>query len=118
MALRMYLMNVTVDNTTRVLLSAITVLLFFVALALWFESPNTLPAAQAKIPDSGQQLNEVISSLEKINGNLVDIKKLMTSGQAKVQIVTSDDVNSKATSRAAKTPSLKRQYNGTHLSKK
>lgn len=96
-------MNVTVDNTTRVLLSAITVMLFFVALALWFETPGTLPAAEGRIPDSGQQLNDVVSNLEKINGNLVDIKELLITGQVKVQQVTAEEVNVKAVPRVSKT---------------
>ena len=80
-------MTVTVDKYTRVMLTIIAVLLFVLSTAMWFETPNIASTAQARIPDSGQQLNQLIEKTQQINESIADLTTLMTSGKIKVQIV-------------------------------
>ncbi len=80
-------MTVTVDNYTRVLLTVLTVLLLVVAVGLWFETPTTVPSAYGRVPDSGEQLNQLIGKVDKIDTSLGEISRLLTSGKIKVQVV-------------------------------
>ena len=81
-------MTVTVDKYTRVLMTIIAVLLFVISVGMWLETPPVVATAQARIPDSGQQLNQIIQKTEQIRESLAGLAKLMTSGNIKVQIVT------------------------------
>ncbi|MBN1844897.1 MAG: hypothetical protein JW810_04380 [Sedimentisphaerales bacterium] len=94
-------MKVTIDGYTRFLLTAIAVLLTVLAVGLWFETPSTVPAAQAKIPDSGLQMNEMITRLDSVNKTLTELKVLMVSGAIKVQVV---DPKADATVKAKPSP--------------
>ena len=85
-------MKVTMDNYTRFILTILTVLLVFISMALWFQTPSVIPTAEAKIPDSGMQLNQINDNLIKLNTTLSDIQKLLASGNAKMQTVTAEDV--------------------------
>jgi len=80
-------MTTTVDNYTRLLLTVIAVLLAVTAFGLWCQAPTTLQTAQARIPDSGQQLNQLIEKVDSIDASLGDLNKLLLSGKIKVQIV-------------------------------
>ena len=84
-------MTVTVDKYTRVLLTIIAVLLFVISAGMWLETPNVVSTAQARIPDSGQQLNQLIQNTELIRKSMDDLTKLMTSGNIKVQVVESKE---------------------------
>ena len=88
-------MTVTVDNYTRILLTVITVLLMVVGVGLWYETPSTVPHAYGRIPDSGEQLNEIIIKVDEINVSLSKMRQLMTSGKIKVQVVNPQLVKSK-----------------------
>ena len=80
-------MKVIVDNYTRFILTALTVLLAVVGLNLWFHTPSTIPTAQASIPDSGQQLYQLIEEVKALNSSVDQMKQTLTSGKIKVQIV-------------------------------
>ena len=80
-------MSVTVDKYTRVLLTVIAVLLFVISAALWLEAPQVVSDAQARIPDSGQQLDQILQKTEQMSVSMAELKNLLTSGQVKVQIV-------------------------------
>ena len=85
-------MTVKIDTYTRVLLSVIAVLLTVLSVGLWCETPDTVSQAQAQIPDSGMQLQQVIEKLENLNDSLDEIKALAVSGAIKVQIIEAKDV--------------------------
>ena len=95
-------MTVTVDNYTRVLLTVISVLLLAVSVGLWYETPPAVPAAQAGIPDSGQQLDKLILKADEINLSLNKIANLLTSGKIKVRVVTAEQVKAKPGSKSSK----------------
>ena len=99
-------MTVVVDGYTRVLLTVIAILLSLVAIGMWCDSPRMIQSADAKIPDSGQQLHEVITQLEDVNSSLVTITELMVSGDLKVQI-TEPPAKTKKTSRKTAPPAAK-----------
>ena len=80
-------MRVTVDTYTRLILTAITVLLTVMAVGLWYESPNAVQAASAQIPDQGQQLAVLIDNAQQMNRSLQEINKMLVSGQVKVQVI-------------------------------
>lgn len=83
-------MQVTVDGYTRMVLTAITVLLTILAVGLWYESPSTLESAQAKIPDQGMQLQVMIDLQMQTNQRLAQIQAALLSGNVKVQVVEKD----------------------------
>ena len=96
-------MKVTVDGYTRILLSAITVLLTVLAIGMWCETPSMVPPAQAQgIPDSGQQLHQISQKLDSIDKSIAGMQKLMVSGAVKVQVV-----EAKATKKTTVKPALK-----------
>lgn len=95
-------MTVIVDNYTRVLLTVISVLLLAVTVGLWYETPSAIPAAQAGIPDSGQQLVKLIQKADEINASLTKISGLLTSGKVKVQVVTTEQPKAKPGLRSSK----------------
>ncbi len=81
-------MTVSVDNYTRVLMTVIAVLLTVIAFGMWIESPMVIPTARAGgIPDSGQQFNVLIQKIDQASKKSDELKKLLTSGKVKVQIV-------------------------------
>ena len=94
----MVIMTVTVDGYTRFLLTVIAILLAVVAVGLWFETPSTLPAAQAEATGSaeqmnpGLQLNQMVKNTEKLNLSIMELNKLMVSGAVKVQVVEKPDI--------------------------
>ena len=83
-------MTVTVDKYTRVLLTVIAVLLTVVAAGMWYEAPSTTATAQAKIPDSGLQLQKLTDQTQAIATSLGNLSELLVSGNVKVRIVESD----------------------------
>ncbi len=80
-------MKVSLDNYTRFILTALTVLLTIVSINLWCQAPSTVSTAQAAIPDSGQQLNELIIEVRTLNNSVNEMNNLLASGQVKVQII-------------------------------
>jgi len=82
-------MTVTVDKYTRCILTVIAGLLTVVAVGLWFETPDVVTTAQARIPDSGMQLRQLVDHAQQIDDSIGDLTELLASGQVKVQIVKS-----------------------------
>ena len=81
-------MTATVDNYTRILLTVITILLVVVSVGLWCETPSAMSSAYAGIPDSGQQMDQLIQKVDKLSQSLETLPGLLTSGKVKVQVVT------------------------------
>jgi len=88
-------MTVTVDNYTRILLTTIAFLLVVVGVGLWHETPTTLPSAYGGIPDSGQQLDQLIQEVKEIQTSLAKLNLVLTSGKIKVQVVTPKEAKAK-----------------------
>jgi hypothetical protein len=83
---------VTVDKYTRGLLTVIAVLLFALVVALWYEAPSVVPAAcAAGLPDSSQQLNQIIGKIDEITASVDNLNDLLISGKVRVQLVPSAD---------------------------
>ncbi len=93
-------MTVVVDKYTRVVLTVIAVLLSLVAVGMWCQSPALIDSAQAGIPDSGQQLDEVIAQLKEVNENLQGISETLVSGGMKVQVMEPTETKKKAAPKA------------------
>ncbi len=85
-------MVVVMDNYTRILLTMITVLLTLIAIPLWTEnaemnSPvNAAALTRQGIPDSGQQLNDLIIQTERNNVTLEEIARILSKDTIKVEI--------------------------------
>ena len=80
-------MVVTVDKYTRGLLTVIAVLLFALVIGLWYEAPSVVPSASAAgLPDSSQQLNQIISKIDDVTASVDSLNSLLVSGKVKVQI--------------------------------
>ena len=63
-------------------------MLTLVAVGFWHEqTPSITTPAYAKIPDSGQQLQQVIDTVEKMQVSLDEVGELLLSGKIKVQVV-------------------------------
>jgi len=92
-------MIVTVDKYTRVVLTVIAALLTVVAVGMWIDAPSAVPAAQAAIPDSGAQLQQILDTNKAIKSSLGEFGAVLRSGQVKVQIV---EPTGKAKASAAK----------------
>ncbi len=80
-------MTVHVDRYTKTLLTILTILLFMLVIGLWTQAPSTLPRAEAALPDSGMQLEQVISELQHVQQRIDRIYEFLGSGKVKVQIV-------------------------------
>ncbi len=80
-------MKVVVDGYTRFILTAIAVLLTVLAVGLWHDSPSSLGQAQAGIPDSGMQLQQILTKMNDISSNIDQLQKVLVDGSVKVQIV-------------------------------
>ena len=80
-------MKLHVDNYTRVMLTIIAVLLTVVAAGLWFETPTTVSTAQAKLPDSGLQFNQIIQGLGKVEQSIAEMSNFLRTGTLRVDIV-------------------------------
>jgi len=94
---------ITVDKYTRGLLTVIAVLLFALVVALWYEAPSVVPSAcAAGLPDSSQQLNQIIGKIDEITASVDSLSDLLVSGKVKVQLVPLTD---------AKTSSLPASHN-------
>jgi hypothetical protein len=77
-----------IDRYTKMMLTVIAVMLTLVAMGLWIEkSPSVVTEAYAGIPDSGQQLDELITSVNNIQGSLDSMAALLVSGKVKVKVV-------------------------------
>lgn len=79
-------MKVTLDAYTKILLTVIAVLLTVVALGLWCETPGMTDQAQARLPDAGLQLYQIIDKLEQVRRAVTDVSDLLRSGRARVRI--------------------------------
>ncbi|MBN2843397.1 MAG: hypothetical protein JXM68_09925 [Sedimentisphaerales bacterium] len=90
-------MVVVMDNYTRVLLTVIACLLTLIAIPLWNYSGNIDSQAQAAvsgrpgIPDSGQQMQELIDLTRETKAILLEIGQTLKSGTIKVEIDNESD---------------------------
>jgi len=84
-------MTVQVDRYTKAILTIITIMLILLVIGVWTMMPSTLPRAEAALPDSGQQLETVITELQGVQTKIDRIYDLLNGGKVKVQIVESSD---------------------------
>lgn len=80
----------TLDRWTRCVLLAITVLLTVIAVELWGGRPSMLPAAQAQIPDTAAQRQQILVESKRTNALLGQILEHLRSKPVKVQMVGTD----------------------------
>ncbi|MBN2560687.1 MAG: hypothetical protein JXQ75_07145 [Phycisphaerae bacterium] len=80
----------TLDRLTRSVLLVITVLLTVIAIELWAGRPSMLPTAQAQVPDSGLQRNQMIDEAHRTNRLLEEILQHLRAKAIKVEIMDTD----------------------------
>lgn len=64
---------VTLDRYTRLLLTALVVLLTIIAVELWVARPSGLPTAHAQIPDTALQRKQIVDEGKRTNELLEQI---------------------------------------------
>ncbi len=89
----------TLDKCTRRVLCVIAVLLAVVAVELWQASPSMLPRAEAQLPDSALQRNNIMREARKTNALLSDILEHLRSKPIKVAVDGTDGGDGKAQGR-------------------
>ena len=86
--------QIRVDWYTRFCLTAITVLLTVLIVALWAErmpgARDAHAAREAFVLDSSGQRATMIKELKKGNAKLEELVSLLRSGQVKVQVAAAD----------------------------
>jgi hypothetical protein len=76
------------DRGTCGLLTVIAVLLAIIAVELGLERPDIVPAAQAQIPDAGQQRYQAIAEAQRTNELLQEILDHLRTKAIKVEMRT------------------------------
>jgi len=84
--------GIRVDGYTKFCLTAITVLLTVLIVALWAERVPAGRTAQGRVPslDSSGQRATMIKELQKGNAKLEELISLLRSGQVKVRVSVDD----------------------------
>ncbi len=80
----------TLDRWTRYVLLAITILLTVIAVELWGGRPSMLATAQAQIPDTGAQLQQLIVESKRTNELLGQILDHLRTKPVKARMVGTD----------------------------
>ncbi len=84
------------DRGTRLLLTALTVLLAVIAVELWAARPPLVREAQAQIPDSGLQRNVLIDEARRTNKLLEEILDHLQNKPVKVKSADTDKADGAA----------------------
>lgn len=100
-------MTVTVDKYTRLVLTAIVILLSLLVVGMWHDLGGVATPAQARVLDSAQQTQMLIQEMEKVNASLADLKQLLQSGKVKVQIAEASPAKKTAVPSAPAAPTSK-----------
>lgn len=82
--------TIVLDKYTRVVLTAITVLLTFIAVELADRGSPGLPAAQAQIPDTGKQRQVLLEETRQSNRLLSAILEHLRTKRIKVEVKETD----------------------------
>jgi hypothetical protein len=78
------------DRYTRTVLTALVVLLSVIAVELWVAMPSGIPNAQAQIPDTAMQRQQIAQESQKTNDLLQKILDHLRTGTVKVRMETAD----------------------------
>ncbi len=90
------------DRSTRIILTALVLLLALVAVELWGERGGVLPAAMAQIPDSGLQRNQLLEEARRTNALLEQILRHLESKPIRVRLQTDERGGKSASSPSAR----------------
>jgi hypothetical protein len=82
--------TIRLDRFTRLILTALTVLLTIIAIELWVGRPGSLPVANAQIPDTGYQRQQIVEETRKTNELLGRILEQLKSKPIQVRIVADE----------------------------
>lgn len=88
------------DRFLRGILVTIAILLAVIAVALWDRRPSMLPTAQAQIPDTAKQRQQVVEESRRTNQLLSQILTHLRTKPVKVQIEATDEREESRRSRA------------------
>jgi hypothetical protein len=80
-------MTIKLDLYSRVLLTVIAVLMSMLVISLWVETPPATRTAQARLPDSGAQFNDMITGLAQVQAAVKETNNLLRSATLKVQVI-------------------------------
>lgn len=78
--------TVSLDRFTRGILTALTVLLTVIAVELWANRPSDLPVANAQIPDTGYQRQQIVDQIRITNSLLEQVLQHLRSKPIQVTI--------------------------------
>lgn len=78
--------TVTLDRFTRGILCALTALLTIIAIELWVGRPDSMPTAQAQIPDTALQRREIVEETRRSNLLLEQILEHLKTKPVQVTI--------------------------------
>ena len=82
--------TITLDRYTRGVLTALAGLLTVLIVELWVGMPGSAPTAQAQIPDTGLQRQNLVQETQKTNELLQKIYDQLKTGTIKVKTETAD----------------------------
>jgi hypothetical protein len=82
--------DVQIDRYTRLLLTALVVLLSMIAVELWVALPGGVPSAHAQIPDTAMQRQQIAQESQRTNDLLQKILDHLKTGSIKVRMETAD----------------------------
>jgi hypothetical protein len=82
--------TVTLDRFTRGILCALTALLTIIAVELWAGRPDSVPNAQAQIPDTALQRREIVEETRRSNALLEQILEHLKTKPVQVTIKTDE----------------------------
>lgn len=86
----MHQSNIRLDRYTRGVMTALVMLLSIIAVELWVALPSAVPSAQAQIPDTGLQRQQIVQETQRTNELLQKILDHLKTGTVKVRLETAD----------------------------
>lgn len=89
----------TLDRWTRRVLCVIAALLAVIAVELWQARPSMLPRAEAQIPDTGLQRENMVREARQTNALLTQILEHLRSKPIKVEMDGTDSGGGKTRGR-------------------
>ncbi len=83
------------DRFTRSIMVVIALLLGVICVGLWRDGPSILPSAEAQVPDSGMQRNQMLREAQKTNALLGQILKHLQEDTVSVTMGDADKAKEK-----------------------
>lgn len=82
--------TIQLDRFTRMILTALTLLLAIIAVELWAFAPDTTPRASAQIPDTGMQRKLIVDESKRTNELLERILDHLETKPIRVHLIADE----------------------------